>query len=249
MFEGGSTTQYVKDNYLQMLDGYQLKTNSANVVDNAGANIGLSSFGRAIRALPTKFRKNKKKLRFFMSPDLASLYAEKMSSRVGKSGEDAAGGNPLNPFGIPIVEVALWDFQPPVTEHITLTGTDTISLKNAPVSDVVVVPTTISDTPIDAYTEGSGNDYVLDATNGTITRDAAGTISAGQTVKVTYKANPQMILTHMNNFIFAIGRDITIEKDRDIFKRVNQYAMTAKVDANFEELSAIVKVRNIGLGI
>lgn len=249
MFEGGSTTQYVKDTYLGLLDGYGKKANSANIVDASGSNIGLSIFAQAIRALPTKFRKNKKKLRFFMSPDLASLYAEKMSSRVGKSGEDAAGGNPLNPYGIPITEVALWDFLPPVTEHIVLTGTAATSLINAPVSNVVVVPITISDTPTTPYVEGSGNDYILDATNGTIARDATSTIGDGATVKVTYTANPQMILTHINNFIYAIGRDVTIEKDRDIFKRVNQYAITAKVDAQFEELSAIVKVRNLGTGI
>jgi hypothetical protein len=46
----------------------------------------------------------------------------------------------------------------------------------------------------------------------------------------------------------GIGRDIRIEKDRDIFKGVNQYAITAKVSVQFEELTAIVKVRNIGLG-
>jgi len=53
----------------------------------------------------------------------------------------------------------------------------------------------------------------------------------------------------MNNFIIGIGRDIRIEKDRDIFKGVNQYAITAKVSVNFEEDSAIVKIRNVGTGV
>ena len=68
-------------------------------------------------------------------------------------------------------------------------------------------------------------------------------------MKITYRSSPELILTHMNNFIVGIGRDIRIEKDRDIFKGVNQYAITAKVGVQFEELSAIVKVENIGIGV
>ena len=68
-------------------------------------------------------------------------------------------------------------------------------------------------------------------------------------MKVTYGAAPQLILTHKNNFIMGIDRDIRIEKDRDIYKSVNQYAITAKVDFQFEELDAIVKVKNIGKGV
>lgn len=50
----------------------------------------------------------------------------------------------------------------------------------------------------------------------------------------------------MDNLITAIGRDIRIEKDRDIFARLNQWAITTKVDAQFEEVDAVVKAYNIG---
>jgi hypothetical protein len=66
---------------------------------------------------------------------------------------------------------------------------------------------------------------------------------------VTYRAAPQMILTHKSNLIVGIGRDVRIEKAREIFRGVNQYAITTKVDINFEELDAIVKVKNIGTGV
>ena len=33
----------------------------------------------------------------------------------------------------------------------------------------------------------------------------------------------------------AIGRDVRIEKDRDIFARLDQWAITTKVDVTFEE--------------
>lgn len=244
---GGSTTQYVKDSYLALQNGWQLLADGGHVVDAAGSNIGLSIFGQALRAMPTKFRRNKKALRFFMSPDLAQLYMEKLSTRATNAGDDAAAGMGVAPFGVPIVEVPLWDFQPKTVEHIALTATDVIALKNAPVSSVVVTTSTLGAAPENAYIEGT--DYHEDLANGTIQRDAGGSITPGQVVKVTYNANPQIILTHMNNFIVGIGRDVRIEKDRDIFKGVNQYAITAKWAVEYEEDDAIVKVRNVGTGV
>ena len=116
----------------------------------------------------------------------------------------------------------------------------------APVSDIVVTTNTLGTTPEAAFVEGAGNDYNEDTDARTISRDGAGNIGDGDTVKVTYNANPQILLTHMSNYIVGIGRDIRIEKDRDIYKGVNQYAITAKVSVQFEELTAIVKAKNIG---
>jgi len=247
ILDNGSTTQYVKDSYLALQDGWQKLADGGHLVDADGLNIGASVFSQALRAMPTKFRRNRKNLRFFMSPDLAQLYAEKLSTRATKGGDDAMGGKVITPFGVPIVEVPLWDFQPKQVEHVTLTGTTTVALKYKNIVDVVVLPETLADTPTTPYI--SGTDYTLDAAAGTITRDAGGSIGDGDVVKVTYGASPQIMLTHMNNFIVGIGRDIRIEKDRDIYKTVDQYAITAKVAVQIEETDAIVKVYNIGTGV
>jgi len=143
--------------------------------------------------------------------------------------------------------VPLWDFLPMVVEHVQLNGTTAVALKNGPVQNVVVSKSDLAGAPQTPYVETT--DYVLDAAAGTIARVALGAIGDGDTVKVTYKSNPQLILTHQNNFVVGIGRDVRIEKDRDIFKGVNQYAITAKVAVEFEELDALVKVRNIGQGV
>lgn len=247
----GGGSDYIKDSYLALQDGWSLLADGANIVDAAAQNIGLSVFSKAIRQLPTKFRRNRSNLRWFGSPDLWQLYLEKLATRATGLGDAAAvgGGGSPGPFGIPFVPVPLWEFTPPVTEHIVLTAVDVIPLKNAPVANVVVTPFDLGATPTTPFVEGAGNDYVLDATAGTIQRDAAGAIGAGDTVKVTYNANPQLMLTHMNNMIIGIGRDIRIEKDRDIYKSVNQYAITAKVSVQYEELTAITKVKNIGQGV
>jgi hypothetical protein len=244
---GGSSTGYVQDSYLALTDGWQKFADSGNVVDAAGQNIGLGIFGAAVRAMPTKFRRNLSNLRWFMSPNLWSIYIEKLSTRVGTLGDNAAGGIGHNPLGIKAVPVPLWDFQPKTVEHITLTSTTPVALSSTNVSDVVVHATTLSSVPTDAYIDDT--DYTLDEAAGTIAWKSGGAIGETATVKVTYSSAPQLILTHMDNFIVGIGKDITIEKDRDIFKGVNQYAITVKAAVQIEELTSVVKVRNIGTGV
>jgi len=248
ILDGGSTTLYVKDSLLALQDGWNEIAENGNIADAAGANIGLSVFNKAILAMPTKFRRNRRNLRFFTSPDLAQLYMEKLSTRATQAGDDAARGNGLMPFGVPIVEVPLLAFLPSITEHITLTATTATSLANTNISGVSVHAIALNAAPTAAYIVTT--DYVVDAALGTIARSGGGSaIGSGDVVKVTYSASPQMLLTHKENFIVGIGRDIRIEKDRNIYKGVNQYAITAKISVNFEENDALVKVRNIGSSV
>ena len=251
----GSTTDVVKDGLWALFNGWlrTADTGSSHVVDAENANIGSTLFSKMIRALPTKFRRNLKELRFFMSPDLLQLYAEKLASRGTNLGDiviqNGIGTVPI--WGINALGVPLMSLYPKVVEHVQLNGTTAVALRYKPIVQnpaEIVTPNTLAQTPTTPYLEGSGNDYNMDYANGTIARDAAGSIGDGDTVKVTYWVQPQALLTHMNNFIIGIGRDIRIEKDRDIFKRVNQYAITAKVSVNFEETDAIVKLINVGVG-
>lgn len=241
----GSTTQYVKDTFLALQNGWLRIADGGNIVDAANASISLNVFSKLARAMPTKFRRDPSKLRYFMSPDLYQLYAEQLASRDTNLGDSVAGGQKHSPWGIPVVPVPLLPHYVPVVEHVTLSGTTAASLRYKNLTSEVVTPSTLANTPTTPYVEGSGNDYVFDGPNGTITRDAGGAISDGQVVKVTYKATPQIILTHMMNFIIGIGRDIRIERDRDIYKGVDQYAITVKVASTFEENTAIVKGTNI----
>lgn len=247
--DGGSTTQYIKDPYMALFNGWLRLSDGGNVYDAAGQNIGLGIFGGMLRQMPTKFRRNKAALRFYMSPDLWQLYLEKLATRATVLGDATAGGAAHTPFGVNAVALPLLDLLPTVTEHVTLTGTTAVSLRNSPVQNEVVTLATLGTTPTTPFVEGAGNDYVMDYVNGTIVRDAGGSIASGSVVKVTYEANPQVLLTHMNNFIVGIGRDVRIERDRDIFKGVNQYAITAKAAVEFEEDTAIVKAVNVGQGI
>jgi hypothetical protein len=240
---GGSATQYIKDSYLALFDGWLKLLDSANIVDAEGANIGLSVLGKTFRAMPTKYRRILKDMRFYMAPDLEQIYYEKLSTRATSLGDSVAGGMGHRPFGIPIVGVPLLDFLPSITEHHTFTVGSTYSLANAPVQNVVITPATLDDTPTTPYVEDTA--YTLNEATGLIT-DVGNALGAA---KITYDANPEILLTHMNNLIVGIGRDVRIEKDRDIFKGVNQYAITLKVAVQIEELTAAVKTRNVGQGV
>jgi hypothetical protein len=244
---GGSTTQHVKDEYLGLLPtpgGWLRRADSGHVVDHAGANVGLTVFGAMLRNLPQKFRRNKAALRFFIAPDLAQLYVEKLSTRATGLGDASAAGASHKPYGVQLVEVPLLQFLPKVVEHIVLSGAGAHNLRYKPVQNEVVTPVALAGTPTTPYVEGS--DYDMDYANGTITRNG---LADPTTVKITYEANPQVLLTHMSNFIVGIGRDIKIEKDRDIYKGVWSYMVTAKVAVQFEEADALVKGVNIGQGV
>lgn len=245
----GSTTQYVKDGFLGLWDGWLELAELGNKIDCLGANIGLSVFSKMIRALPTKFRRNKNNLRWFMAPDLYQIYLEKLTTRGTGLGDAVAGGETHKPFGIQAVQVPLWALNPPVTEHVVLNGTTATALKNANIvsGTEVVISSDLGTAADDKFV--TVTDYVIDYALGTLARNGSGGIGDGDTVKITYEAPPQIILTHMNNFIVGIGRDIRIEKDRDIYKRVNQYAITMKIDCQVEELTALVKAKNIATGI
>lgn len=247
----GDSTRYVKDTYLALVDGWAKLGMSGHTVDLAGQNIGLGVFGKVLRALPVKFRRNLRDLRWFLSPDLWQLFQEKLSTRATILGDTAAQSTAdqmPGPFGIKAVPVPLWPAAPRVVEHVVLTSTTQAALLNANISNVIVTASTLNKTPVAPYVETT--DYVVDYTAGKIARSGGGSaIGSGATVKVTYDATPQLMLTHKDNLIIAIGRDVRIEKDRDIFKTVNQYAITTKVDVQLEEVDAMAFGFNIGTGI
>lgn len=249
VYDEGSSTEYIKDPLLSMYDGWWRRCDGAHLVNAGNTNVGLSVFGQMIRAMPQKFRRNKKDLRFFMSSDLAQIYIEKIATRQTQKGDAAAEGETQTPFGIPIVEVPLVDLQPLIVEHHTLDDVTPAQLRYAPVANVVVLPDTLDKTPTTPYPDGATGGYILDATAGTLLAYDNGSGLDGADVKVTYQANPQILLTHWMNFIVGIGRDVRIERARNIHKRANEYVVTGKISVQMEHLDAAVKAYNVGTGV
>jgi len=246
--DGGDVAKVIKDSYLAMGNGWLRQADSAHVVDAAGQNIGANLFNRALNAMPAKFKRDRGALRWITSIDLEQNFRERVSSRGTIAGDAALMSNaPLTPFGTPLVPFALYPNNYREVEHVTLTGTSPASLRrsNITTGSVVVTLATLGGAPTTPYVETT--DYVVDYAAGTIARSGGGSaISSATLVKVTYGASPTVLLTHYRNLIVAIGRDIRIEKDRDIYRRANQYAITLKVDMSIEETDAVVKLVNVG---
>jgi hypothetical protein len=244
--DGGDAVKQIKDTYLAMGNGWLRQADSANVVDAAGQNIGANLFSKAMNAMPAKFKRDRANMRWITSIDVEQQFRERVSARGTIAGDQALmSTQALTPFGTPLVPFPLYPLNYREVEHVVVTGTTPTSLRrsNLQLGSVVVTLATLGAAPTTPFIENT--DYSIDYAAGTITR-VGGTIGSGATVKVTYGASPTMLLTHYRNLIVAIGRDIRIEKDRDIYRRANQYAITLKVDMTLEETSALVKVVNIG---
>jgi len=254
VYKGGSATQHVKDAYMGLMNGWLNLAESGNRVDFSNENINSSIFSRMLNAMPSKFKRNRSRLRFFCAPELEQNYRERVASRATAKGDAAISSSaPLTPFGVPLIPVPLLALAPPIVEHVTVNtdGSTATALKYKNVTSVVVHLATLDKTPTTPYTVGASGDYTLDAANGTITRITTGTnlIGSGASVKVSYNSKARLILTHESNYVVGIGRDVRIERDRDIFKRVDQFVITAKAAVALEESTALVDGYNVGVSL
>jgi len=242
----GNTSQYVKDSLLGLFDGLLKIAESGNIVDAANAPISPNLVSRALRAIPNRFRKDRKLLKAFLSWDHEQHYREAISGRGTAVGDAALTGEGNMPsFGVELMPMSLLDSEPIYVENSVANtdGTTATSLTHAPIANLVLTPTTLGKTPTTPYVEGV--DYTVNASAGTWTRLAAGAISSGATIKATYTTAGKMIVTNPQNIIVAIGRDVSIESDRDIYGRVTEFAMHMQIFVAVEEVQALSYVRNI----
>jgi hypothetical protein len=248
LLDGGHATDVVKDAFMAQFAGWLRAADSSNVFDAEGADIGTTIFSRMINSMPVKFRRVRQNLRFLCSLDHEQLYREKVGARQTPAGDEANRTvSPLTPYGIPLVGVPLLEAEPRVVEHITFgAAADTQSLRYTNIgTDLTIAPLGLANSPTTPYIEDT--DYTVDRTAGEITTVGGQAMAAGAVYKVTYHSQGQMLLTDYMNLILAIGRDISIESDRDIYKGVTQFAITTRLSVNVEEVTAMVKGINIGL--
>lgn len=247
ILEGGSTTLFVKDTYLALSEGWLALAEGGNVVDAQNAPISQAIFAQGKRAMPNKFLKNQGLLKWFLSFDHEQAYREGLSNRGTGLGDAAVNGaDAVRPFGIPMMPVSLLPSDPSFSEDIIMNtdGTTASQLSHAPVTDVTVINQALGKTPEAAFILAT--DYSQDLAAGTVTR-LGGAIGSGSTVKVTYKTAGRMLLTNPMNLILAIGRDIRIERARNIYRGANEFAITIKTQAQIEELTAVTLIKNIAV--
>lgn len=250
LIDGGSTTKYIKDSFLALFDGWLRLLDAGNIHDGNGQNLSTQIFSGMIKKMPVKFRRTRRNLRFLMALDLEQNWREKVSSRATAQGDRAlTSADQVPVFGVPMVPVPLLEPDPRTVQHLTFAAhPDTQSLRydNIDGDSVVLSTQALSDSPETPFILTT--DYTVDAAAGEVSTVNAGAFNGGGTFKVTYRSAAQVMLADFQNLIMGIGRDIRIESDRDIFKSVNQFAITTKLAVQVEEITATVKGINIGLG-
>lgn len=103
----GDTSLNTDDTYLDLTDG-ALKLSTAHVVDANGAGVSANIFNSVLKALPTKYRRNRSSMRFFTSMDVEQDYRLALSTRGTGLGDAILTGQQAVPvFGVPLVGAAL----------------------------------------------------------------------------------------------------------------------------------------------
>lgn len=95
------------DGYLALTDGV-LKLATSNVVDAKSVAISAALFSDMVKAVPTRYRRNKNAMGFFVTPDVEQDYRLALSNRGTSLGDDLLTGNRALPvFGSPLRPAAL----------------------------------------------------------------------------------------------------------------------------------------------
>ncbi len=119
-------TSLTGDPLYKSFDGWKLLAlNTAHVVDAGGAAISRDVFNKLLKALPRKYKARRNMLKFYAGSQLVQdyLYSLQANTVEGYAGaiatnvingvvaapSGAAGGVAVNPFGVPLMEVPLFD--------------------------------------------------------------------------------------------------------------------------------------------
>ena len=81
LVEGGSGTQYIKDNYLALFDGWLRLADRGHRVDIEGGQVGSAVFSKLLNAMPNKFKRDRANLRFLTSPELEQDFRQHVATR------------------------------------------------------------------------------------------------------------------------------------------------------------------------
>jgi len=91
---------------LRRLDGWDIQSAGAHIIDAAAETIEKNMFAQALRTMPKQYR-NDPGLRWLMSDTLATDWMNLLAERGTAVGDSALQGVGLNPFGKPMIQVPL----------------------------------------------------------------------------------------------------------------------------------------------
>jgi HK97 family phage major capsid protein len=98
------------DTYLALVDGIlvQAQSHIVDYVDGGGALVTKDIFKHGIKTMPNKYLRNRASMRFFVSPDVETEYADTLAARQTPLGDNRVQvWTPNSAFGVPVVGAAL----------------------------------------------------------------------------------------------------------------------------------------------
>lgn len=244
---GGSATNRIKDTLFAKGDGWLRQADSGHVFDADNSEDISYIVANMINQMPSQYKSNLASLKLLMPVNIQTNYQFQLSERGTTLGDlMKTGGTKVQAFGVGLLSLPLMTNRAIKVKHVTLSGTTPVSLgyKNLVTSEIWVNTSTLSgtaETPKVVTT-----DYVINEANGTIARVGGGGIADGATVKVTFLAPPEIILTSPENLVIAMNTDdMVIEKERIPSAQTTRYYISGSIDVKIIEPDAVVKAINV----
>lgn len=103
---------------LSRLDGWDLQTDSAHIVDADGSVISKGLLSQMLRSMPKDFLNDRASLRWLVADSIWQDWVDLLSDRGTAVGDRALQGEAIAPFGIPMIPVPSIPDDKPVTVQV-----------------------------------------------------------------------------------------------------------------------------------
>lgn len=230
---------------------------AGNIVDAAGAGFSdrfmeKLKLSAAIKAMPTKFRRKKSRLRFGMPADLDQDWSDAVvnvrETALGDASLELDRANRYN--GVAFDPTGLYRTDRPVL--VVGGGSSTLS-NNEAVADTVLElgdTTNFASNDKAVIDKGTGLEEVVSiASVGggalTISPGLQFAHSAGATVEEATDDGADVLLTEYSNLILGLQRDVRLEPDRLPRLRSTDWVLTMRTDTAIAEAQAAVLLKNL----
>lgn len=214
-------------------------------------------FAKAIKSMPSKYKKlagGLSGLRFFMNDQLEQDYIDSLAARSSILGDKAIlGEGPLHYGKVPIVPCPLMSIEEPVDAS----GGETVLTSNATAGSLTIVVDDTTD-----FAEGdviwfhkAGLEYkeetvVIASINGsTITLTTAllwsHSVAEGAALTEVTLDGADCMLTHKDNLMIGIQRDIKMESSREAAEESTYFFYSMRTDVLLGNPAAVVMIKNL----
>lgn len=215
-------------------------------------------FAKAIKAMPSKYKKlagGLSGLRFFLNDQLEQDYIDSLAARSTILGDQAIlGEGPLHYGKVPIVPCPLMGTEEPV---IVPDGGDTVLSSDAAAGATSIV--------VSSSTNFTAGDYIwfhkagleykeetvqIDSIDGTTfnLKSAlkwAHTVAEGEAVTEVTLDGADCMLTHRDNLMIGIQRDIKMESQREAAEESTYFFYSLRTDVLLGNPAAVVFIKNL----